>query len=213
MLPMDVVNDAIANPAELARALRPRLGPHPVPQSDPRTRGLLLELSESSGGLGWLQAELPALVDLFTRFSGDADAIHVLAVNETPPTTPDRFLLRPHVDRRWLGDGFGTAPPRWTTVVFLDFPADARGGELVVFPLDAFAATGPVSRDGARQTVERHQGILVTPSPGRACRVSGELPHAVLGYSSAPEGPWRLALVLAEFARDPDEPGPRGLLT
>ncbi len=214
MLPMDVDDGAIADPAALARALRPRLGAHPVPQSDPRTRGLLLEVSGGSKGHAWLQAELPALTELFTRFAGGPDAIHVLAVNETPPTEPDRFLLRPHVDRRWLGDGFGSTPPRWTTMVYLDFPADARGGELAVFPLGAFdEAAEPVSRDGARLTVERHHGVLVTPRPGRACRVSGELPHAVLGYSAAPGSPWRLAVVLAEFAHDPAEPRARGLLT
>ncbi|WP_205526006.1 hypothetical protein [Pyxidicoccus trucidator] len=213
MLPMEVDDGAIADPAALARALRPRLAAHPVPQSDPRTRGLLLEVGGGAEGHAWLQAELPTLAELFARFSGDADALYVLAVNETPPTATDTFLLRPHVDRRWLGDSFGSAPPRRTTVVFLDFAADARGGELVVFPLDAFDATGPVSRDGARQTVERHQGVLVTPRPGRACRLSGEQPHAVLGYTAAPGSPWRLAIVLAEFARDPDEPRPRGLLT
>ncbi|WP_163988852.1 2OG-Fe(II) oxygenase [Pyxidicoccus caerfyrddinensis] len=210
---MAVDDGAIAEPAALARALRPRLGAHPVPQSDPRTRGLLLELSGSPDGHAWLRAELPELAGLFTRFAGDADSLYVLAVNQTPPTATDRFLLRPHVDRRWLGDGFGSAPPRWTTMVYLDFPTDARGGELAVFPRGAFDASGPVSRDGARQTVEHHHGVLVTPLPGRACRLSGELPHAVLGYSAAPQATWRLAIVLAEFARDPTEPPPRGLLT
>ncbi|MCY1022996.1 hypothetical protein [Pyxidicoccus sp. MSG2] len=175
---------------------------------------MLLELSGGPAGHAWLRAELPELAGLFTRFAGDADSLYVLAVNETPPTAPDRFLLRPHVDRRWLGDdGFGSAPPRWTTMVYLDFPSAAIGGELAVFPRGAFEASGPVSREGARETVERHQGLLVTPRPGRACRLSGELPHAVLGYSAATEGPWRLAIVLAEFAREPTEPPPRGLLT
>jgi hypothetical protein len=213
MLPMVVDDGAIAEPAALARALRPRLAPHQVPQSDPRTRGLLMELRGGPDGHASLRAQLPELPGLFTRFAGDADAIYVLAVNETPPTAPDRFLLRPHVDRRWLGDGFGSTPPRWTTMVYLDLPTDACGGELAVFPRGAFDAAEPVSRDGARQTVERHQGVLVTPKPGRACRLSGELPHAVLGYSAPTEGPWRLAIVIAEFARDPTEPPPRGLLT
>ncbi|MFP2904960.1 2OG-Fe(II) oxygenase [Pyxidicoccus sp. 3LFB2] len=213
MPPMDVDDSAISDPAALARALRPRLVPHPVPQSDPRTRGLLLEVGGGAEGHKWLRAELPALAGLFARFAGDADSLYVLAVNETPPTAPDRFLLRPHVDRRWLGDGFGSSTPRWTTVVFLDFPTDAQGGELVVFPVGAFDDAEPVPRDGARRTVERHQGVLVTPKPGRACRLSGDVPHAVLGYTAAPERPWRLAIVLAEFAHDSAEPPPRGLLT
>lgn len=209
---MDVDDNAIADPAALARALRPRLGAHPVPQSDPRTRGLLLEASGGSEGHAWLEAQLPELADVFAHLARDADALYVLAVNETPPTLPDSFLLRPHIDRRWLGDSFGAAPPRWTTVMFLDFPPQARGGDLVVFPRGAFDSAEPVPRDGARQTVERHQGVLVTPRPGRACRLAGDLPHAVLGYSAAPGSSWRLALVLAEFARDPTEPSPRGLM-
>lgn len=210
---MDVHDGVLADPAGIARALRPRLGTHPVPQSDPRTRGLLLELDGGAKGHAWLQAELPDLAGLFTRFANDAEALYVLAVNETPPTEPDRFLLRPHVDRRWLGDGFSAAPPRWTTVVFIDFPTRARGGELVVFPHGAFDASEPVPRDGAREAVARHQGVLVTPRPGRACRMAGDQPHAVIGYSAAPEDAWRLAIVLAEFARDASEPPPRGLLT
>ncbi|QSQ26373.1 hypothetical protein JY651_16180 [Pyxidicoccus parkwayensis] len=211
---MHVDDSALADPAGLARALRPRLGEHPVPQSDPRTRGLLLELGGAQEGHAWLQSDLPELAELFARFADNADALHVLAVNETPPTAPDSFLLRPHVDRRWLGDdGFGTATPRWTTVVFVDFPASARGGELVVFPRGAFDDAEPVPRDGARAKVARHQGVLVAPRPGRACRMAGDLPHAVIGYSTATEDAWRLAIVIAEFARDAAEPPPRGLLT
>lgn len=207
---MNVDDGAAGDPAALARALRPRLGPHPVPQSDARTRGLILEVGGGPDGHAWLRTELPALGELFARFAGGPDAIHVLAVNETPPTSPDSFLLRPHADRRWLGDGFGPTPPRWTTVVFLDFPEGGRGGELAVFPRDAFEGAEPVPRDGARQTVERTRGVLVPPRPGRACRFPGELPHAVLGYLAPPQSAWRLALVLAEFSGGPSEPPPQG---
>jgi len=205
-LPISVLDGAIAGPAALAGALRPRLGPHPVPQSDPRVRGLLLEFGAGADDLALLRAEAPELVALVAQFAREPEAIYALAVNETPPSSPDSFMLRPHVDRRWLGDGFGCAPPRWTTVVFLDFPPTGQGGELVVFPREAFDDAEPVSRNDARQTVMSKRGALVAPLPGRACRLAGDLPHAALGYSAAPDDPWRLALVLAEFARNPDDP-------
>jgi len=207
---MSILDDAVADPAALARLLRLRLGPHPVPQSDPRVRGLFLEFGGESDGLALLRAKAPELGESVAQFAREPDAIYALAVNETPPSSPDSFVLRPHVDRRWLGDGFGCAPPRSTTIVFLDFPPTGQGGELVVFPREAFDDDASVPRNDARQTVMSKRGALVAPLPGRACRFAGDLPHAALGYSATPDDPWRLVLVLAEFARNPDEPPPRG---
>lgn len=151
-LPFTIVEGAVANPMVLASALRPLLTPHPVPQSDPRTRGLMVEISGGSDDLAWLQTAIPPLGELMVRFMGDAGAIYLLAVNETPPTDPESFLMRPHVDRRWMPNGFNTAHPLWTNVIFLDFPNSGRGGELVVFPKDAFDDDAGVARDRARQT-------------------------------------------------------------
>lgn len=181
-----------------------------MPQSDPRVRGLIVEFGGESSGLALLLTGAPELGELVTMFAREPDAIYVLAANETPPSSPDSFMLRPHVDRRWLGDGFGRQPPRSTTVVFLDFSVAGQGGELAVFPREAFDGAASVSRDDARQTVTLKQGALVAPIPGRACRFAGDLPHATLGYSAAPEDPWRLVVVLAEFAGAPDEPPPQG---
>jgi hypothetical protein len=171
---------------------------------------LIVEFGGESTGLALLLTGAPELGELVTMFTREPDAIYVLAANETPPSSPDSFMLRPHVDRRWLGDGFGRQPPRSTTVVFLDFPSTGQGGELAVFPRGAFDDTASVSRDDARQTVMLKRGALVAPMPGRACRFAGDLPHAALGYSAAPGDPWRLAVVLAEFARNPAEPPPQG---
>jgi hypothetical protein len=207
-----LTDDAVADPGALARALRPLLTRHPVPQSDERTRGMILEFGWDGGRLGngkpaWV--DVPALRTLLALFTGATDAINILAINENPPAPPDRFMLRPHVDRRWLGDGFGRHAPRWTAVAFLDFPPGGQGGELVVFPPDAFAQAEPAGREDARCAVEAHGGMLIAPKPGRLCRFAGAHPHAVLGYSCAPADPWRMTAVLAEFAPRADEPAPR----
>jgi hypothetical protein len=212
---MDVqlVEDAIADPIALARDLRPLLARHPVPQSDARTRGMIVEfgwgrnMSGNGKPPGW--TNLPALRTLLALFTGARDAINILAINENPPAPPDSFMLRPHVDRRWLGDGFGRHAPRWTAVAFLDFPPRGQGGELVVFAPDAFAQAEPAGREDARRIVETHGGMLIAPKPGRLCRFAGVHPHAVLGYGCAPHDSWRMTAVLAEFAPHPDEPAPR----
>jgi len=207
-----LVDDAIADPKALASALRPLLTRHPVPQSDERTRGMIFEFGwaagESDSGKP-ASADVPALRILLALFTGEKDAINILAINETPPAPPDTFMLRPHVDRRWLPDGFGRHAPRWTAVAFLDFPPGGQGGELVVFPPDAFAQAEPAGRDDARRAVKSHGGMLIAPRPGRLCRFAGAHPHAVLGYDCAPDAPWRMTAVLAEFAPQPDEPAPR----
>ena len=205
-------DDAIADPKALASALRPLLTRHPVPQSDERTRGMIVEFGwgdgkSDDGTPDW--ADVPALRTLLALFTGAQDAINILAINENPPAPADTFMLRPHVDRRWLPDGFGRHAPRWTAVAFLDFPPGGQGGELVVFPPDAFAQAEPAGRDAARRAVRTHGGMLVTPKPGRLCRFAGEHPHAVLGYDCAPDARWRMTAVLAEFAPRPDEPAPR----
>ncbi len=207
-----MIDDAVADPTELATTLRPKLSAHPVPQSDPRTRGLLVETAGLSDDRAWLGLELWGLGERLAGFAAEPGAVFVIAVNETPPTSPDCFLLRPHVDRRWLAGGFARRPPSWTTVVFLEFPPRGFGGELVVFPRGAFEDSAPVPRKDARGTVVHRGGVLIPPRPGRACRFAGDLPHAVLGYSAAPDDAWRLAIVIAKFTPDPDEPPPRGWL-
>lgn len=169
-----------------------------------------MEFGGEADELARLRAEAPELFEAAARFAREPDAVYVLAVNETPPSSPDNFMLRPHVDRRWLGNGFGCSPPRWTTVAFVDFPAAGRGGELIVFPREAFDDAAYEPRNDARRTVARKHGALVAPRPGRVCRFAGDLPHAALGYSAAPDDPWRLVIVLAEFAHDSSEPPPRG---
>ena len=192
-------DDAIVDPKGLATALRPLLTRHPVPQSDERTRGMILEFGWGESKPSW--ADVPALNTLLGLFTGETDAINILAINENPPASPDTFMLRPH--------GFGRHAPRWTAVAFLDFPPGGKDGELVVFPRDAFDRADPPAREDARQAVARHAGILIEPRPGRLCRFAGYHPHAVLGYTSQPGDAWRLAAVLAEFSPREDEPSAR----
>ena len=211
------MEDAIADPIALARDLRPLLTRHPVPQSDERTRGMMFEFGwrkgKSDNGASPDWANVPALRTLLALFTGAPDAINILAINENPPAPPDSFMLRPHVDRRWLGDGFGRHAPLFTAVVFLDFPSGRAGGELVVFAPDAFAQAEPPGRDDARATLALHGGMLITPRPGRLCRFAGHHPHAVLGYDGGANEPWRMSAVLAEFVARPDEPAPRAFVS
>jgi hypothetical protein len=199
MLDVTIIDNAIADPSALAAALRPMLTPHPVPQSDSRTRGLILETSARTADQANVRATIPALRPILARFVTAEDATFMLAVNETPPTSPDRFMMRPHIDRLWRSDGFSGDPPRRTTVVFLHFPPAAIGGELAIFAPDAFAAAPAIPREHARNTIATHSGMLVDPRPGRACIMAGHLPHAVLGYSAQAHETWRLAIVVAEF--------------
>lgn len=198
MVPPIVVDDAIPEPARLAAALRPALAQHPVPQSDARTRGLLREIADDAAR-ATLAAELPALAEVVRRVGDPRPPLLVLAVNETPPTDVDTFLLRPHVDRRHHAGRFAGAAPLRTTVVFLDFPGDGRGGELVVFDPARGRALANVRREDARATVARAGGAVIEPRPGRLCSLDGRAAHAVLGYEAPCAGPWRLVVVVAEF--------------
>lgn len=199
-----IINSALEDPAATARALRPILTTHPVPQSDPRTRGLLIETDGRAPGIARVVNLCTPLGAAFARFVVNPDAAYLVAVNETPPGPPDHFLMRPHLDRLWRPDGFSGGPPVRTTVAFIDFPPGGTGGELVVFPRTAFANGVTVPRDDAGRTVTAHGGKLIAPVPGRACVLAGDLPHAVLGYTASPAGPndniWRLSMVVAEFA-------------
>lgn len=205
-----IADDAILDPRALASALRPLLGPHPVPQSDPRTRGLLVEASGDPNDRARLRDELPPLEPLLALAPPHPERLVVIAINETPPTSPESFLLRPHIDRRYLPHGFANNPPLVTNVVFLDFPPGGRGGELVVFPCGSFTDFAP-SREGARSLVAAVGGLLVEPRPGRRCRFDGDRPHAVIGYCAPEAAPWRLVAVIAEFVPVSGEPPPRGV--
>ncbi|HKF49959.1 MAG TPA: hypothetical protein VKB38_21530 [Terracidiphilus sp.] len=189
----------VPSPRALAARLRSGLGPHPVPQSDLRTRGLLVEMNASEEHRGRLRSELPELAAVKDALSGSWPDLLVLAVNETPPTDADTFLMMPHVDRRYAAEGFAHAMPERTTVVVLDFPEDGVGGELVAFDAGRLRQYSPDSRLGARAAVERAGGQLLPPIPGTAYELAGHLPHAVLGYETNRGTPWRMVVVIAEF--------------
>ena len=162
----------------------------------------MLEATGCAGFLELIQRHCSALCGPVSRLAADPRATYVLAVNETPPSSPDIFFMRPHIDRRWLGNGFGAVPPRWTAVAFLEFPLTGQGGELVMFSPGAFAGGGPVARENARATVAAAAGRIIPPQPGRLCHMAGDLPHAVLGYSAEADDCRRLAMVLAEFSQE-----------
>ena len=111
--------------------------------------------------------------------------------------------MRPHVDRRWHDNQFAADAPLWTTVLFLDFPAKAKGAELIVFEnMDAqlIQKLETVERKHARNYLQDFNYKTVTPVPGRLYKFSGHLPHAVFGYESEQNDIWRLSIILAEFS-------------
>lgn len=191
--------NAVREPVALAAALRENLGRHPVPQSDPRTRGLLVEFDNVPAGRERLRQELPAVAQVLDQIGGHEAPALVLAVNEYPPTSSDSFLMMPHVDRRYTSAGFAPVCPIQTTVVVLDFPSGGIGGELVVFSEESLHLSFPPGRADARAAVARARGHLLPPLPGTAYELPGSQPHAVLGYEAPPGASWRLVVVIAEF--------------
>jgi len=183
-----------------------------VPQSDPRTLGFVIELSgEVDVQLAQIE-KIPALEPLLQFCTPDPSLIYVLAANETPATSADTFFMRPHVDKRWLAPGFGDAVPRHTSVVFLDFPDEGRGGELVVFDNTPASLLHDLPREGGRAAAERLGAAFVDPIPGHYFRMEGRFPHAVLGYEAASQSARRLAIVVGAFEVRWGEPPARGLL-
>jgi hypothetical protein len=147
-----------------------------------------------------LRTDLPELAAVLAAVSNSSSGLLVLAVNETPPTDSDTFLMMPHIDRRYAVEGFAQAVPERTTVVMLDFPEDGVGGELVAFDAARLRQHPASSRLCARVAVERAGGELLPPIPGTAYELAGDQPHAVLGYETNCGEPWRMVVVIAEFA-------------
>jgi hypothetical protein len=164
-----------------------------------------VELDNSEAHRERLRHELPALAEILQSVGDIRPPTLVLAVNETPATHSDTFLMMPHVDRRYRVNGFTNAALERTTVVILDFPSEGVGGELVVFAEEPLRENPPNSRTGARTAVARACGHLLSPRPGTAYVLPGAQPHAVLGYDAPVGTPWRLVVVIAEFAALPGE--------
>ena len=194
-----ITDDAITNRPALLTELIPLLRPHPVPQSDARTRGFLVQFRKETAQETF--QHLPLLYGfLQAQVTGGRE--YLLALNQTPPTNDNDFAMRPHVDRKWEKSEFDTQAPLFTTVLFLDFPATGSGGELVIFENCSEAqlqALDGIDRKNARQQLPQFDPLLVAPVPGRSCRFGGHLPHAVLGYCSPEHEIWRLSMILAEF--------------
>ncbi len=176
---------------ELNKELSPKLQAHPVPQSDPRAKGLIRQFTKDAAAT--VLADMPVLYSVIFPQLHD-EATYFLAANQTPPTHHDDFAMRPH--------GFSRETPLWTTVMFLKFPLLCEGGELVIFEntdelqmsyLDA------MERRNGRNQLHGFKAQLLTPELGRVCRFPGHLPHAVLGYSESSDQTQRLSIVLAEF--------------
>jgi hypothetical protein len=160
----------------------------------------MVEMDASEAHRLRLRNELPALAGVLAALGDPRPPLLVMAVNETPPTDADVFFMLPHVDRRYGAKGFAQATPKSTTVVMLDFPGDGAGGELVAFDAGLLRNHPVAARSGARAAVAIAGGHLLPPIPGTAYELAGDQPHAVLGYHTTAGTPWRLAVVVAEFA-------------
>lgn len=196
-----ITDNAIENLEAIKREITPALQRHPVPQSDPRTKGLIIQFRKDTAIHSF--SGLPVLYDFIQRRLTDNSAEYILAVNQTPPTSHLDFLMRPHIDRRWHNSEFNSDAPLTTTVMFLDFPSGAEGGELVVFEEDddeLMKRLDAMERKDARRQLTRYNATIISPQPGRICTFPGHRPHAVLGYSAHENEIWRLSLVFAEFS-------------
>lgn len=200
---VQIIDNAIPNLEQLRLEIIPMLGPHPVPQSDERTKGMIVQFNKRT--VRDYFERLPLLQALIQPFITKENGDYILAVNQTPPTHDDDFLMRPHIDRRWQEHDFSSDAPTWTKVMFLDFPGDGKGGELLVFEhtneqimeqLDA------INRINARSAWAMYKPYIVDPIPGRICTFQGQLPHAVMGYTTHENEIWRLSIILAEFCHD-----------
>ena len=188
-----------------ALSKHPLMGPHPISYSDPRVQGFILEMKKTPENMDRLSKEIPELVKPLERFEDRESDLFLLAVNRYPPTSKNDFILKPHVDRHYHNSKFNLdLAPTSTVVVFLDFPDDASGGELVVFPTcspDDFPDSIP--RENARLTVKKYGGELFSPIPGSACILKGPVIHGVIGYEAPSDCRWRTVLVIAQFKLPP----------
>jgi hypothetical protein len=200
---VEFIENAVIDAVKISKALNLRavMGRHPITYADPRVRGFMLEMRKTPQNFTRLSHELPELFVPLSRFEEHESNFILLAVNQYPPTDRDEFLLKPHIDRNYQNKIFDLElAPLSTVVAFLDFPECAVGGELVVFPAEAFSESSEsIPRENARSTVERYEGQLVQPVPGSACILRGPVIHAVLGYEAPVESRWRTVLVIAQF--------------
>lgn len=198
-----IIENAIANPMIVSQQILDSglMGKHPLPYGDPRVRGFVAEFTSSTDDLNLLKQDALPLWEPFDTFRQKDCNLFTIAVNQYPPTDADSFLLKPHIDRRFRNNSFDLELfPVCTSVLFLDFPAQGEGGELVTFPdTRLFDSTDEISRTNARGTVEKFNGRLIAPQPGRACLLWGPVPHAVIGYKSSFEDAWRMVCVFAQF--------------
>lgn len=192
-----IEDESLPNLIPLKKELHQQLGLHPVPQSNPATKGVLFEIA--SGDLTSVSDSYPELATTIFPFVQTPQANYILAVNETPPGVYTDFAMRPHVDKRWSNGQFYDETPTWTQVMFLNFNSHARGGELLIFHPEQAALLHRLPRENARTNITSLEPIIIKPVAGRICKFDGVLPHAVLGYETSVDSDWRLSIVLAEF--------------
>lgn len=163
----------------LAIRSHPLFGLHPVPFRDTRTKGFLID-KPCAEAKGFLQENFPEILLHLSDLVPPSAKDLVFAATELPPGQRDEYALRPHVDRRWLGDGFDSARPCLATIVLhLDVPRPGNGGELVL--------------------ILNERRLLFEPVAGRLWNLPPELVHGVMNYTESAGDPWRLSVVLAAF--------------
>lgn len=193
---VSIKDHAIPNLFALQLVFQKHLPIHPVPQRDPRTRGLLFEIK--NGDLSVIPphlAELSTVINPYLTTAGQ----YILAVNKTPPSESQDFAMRPHLDKRWTNGQFINQHPEWTQVMFIQFDAQGIGGELLVFHPAQQTLAAALPTQQVRPMLKELAPVLIKPEAGRVCRFSGLCPHAVLGYQIPVSGLWRMSIVLAKF--------------
>ena len=186
--------------ARRLQLLHAELVPHPVEQSRSHSDGLIIT-ARSPADVPDFLGELRAILVSRADFRCNE---YTLAINRSRPSNINDFLLRPHLDRQFKDGHFHDVLPTWTSVYFLDFPANSQGGELVVFDPFFSDELSTLERMGGRHSISGFPHRKLDPRPGVRCEFPGHYPHgvlghAVLGHENSRLHATRTALVFAEF--------------
>lgn len=196
------LNQSIQNREEIIKEITPLLNPHPLIKGNFPVNGIVINCNY--GNLKQKLDGYPLLYQLLSPFILQNIQEYVFAINQTPPTEFDSFFMLPHFDSYYQENGsFQNIHPLNTFIFYLNFPSDSKGGELIIFNTphsnSSIKKLQLITRKQARSQLENYPATFHLPSPGVIYQVHGNVPHAVLGYTTNDKKSKRLAFILASY--------------